>query len=72
MAGSYGKDVGFCWMQANFHGQIWKLFQFYLPLWIVIAFNVYSYVTVYRIVKTIMRLLESSSDNYDAVAEAKR
>jgi hypothetical protein len=52
--GSFGEDIGLCWMKTNVEGTIWKFLQFYLILWYAIGFNIYCYVQVYKTVHTLL------------------
>lgn len=46
---SYGDTGGWCWIvQFNEAGTLWRLLQFYIPLWFVVAYNTYVYVSVYQ------------------------
>ena len=60
--GSYGQSGGWCWIQASGKdyyksGTFWRLMTFYVPLWLVIAFNLFVYVSVIRYLRQQVRLM---------------
>jgi hypothetical protein len=59
--GSYGPSGGWCWIKATGSdfksGTFWRLMTFYVPLWLVIAFNLFVYVSVIRYLRQQMRLM---------------
>lgn len=52
---SYGPAQGWCWVAADegslWLGTMWRLLVFYVPLWIVIPFNIYSYARIIKAVR---------------------
>lgn len=63
---SYGPAQGWCWVSATqdqlWLGTVWRLLVFYVQLWVVICFNMYSYA---RIIKAIR--VHSSSGLIDVI-----
>lgn len=61
----YGEAQGWCWIQATgeYHvqGTIWRVVTFYLPLWLVIAFNSFVYYKIIKNVKKDVGLLGSDT-----------
>lgn len=67
--GTYGPSGGWCWIKAdgndNAKGTFWRIATFYMPLWLVIAFNLFVYVSVIRYLRQqvqLMLLPDISSD----------
>ena len=52
----YGEAQGWCWIEASgdfyLQGTVWRVVTFYLPLWIIIAYNSFVY---YKIIKNVKR-----------------
>jgi len=45
---SYGDTGGWCWItQLDEAGLAWRMFQFYIPLWLVVIYNCYVYFRLY-------------------------
>ena len=68
---SYGNTGAWCWIQAAGHrdaGTWWRLFIFYLPLWIAITFNAYTYFITIRA----MNQLFKSQDEMEIPAKYKK
>jgi len=66
---TYGPSGGWCWIQAEGRdyakGTFWRIATFYMPLWLVIAFNLFVYVSVIRYLRQqvqLMLLPDFSSD----------
>jgi hypothetical protein len=59
----YGLAQGWCWIKAKgeyrLQGTIWRVVTFYLPLWLVIAFNSFVYYKIIKNVKQDVGLLGS-------------
>ena len=59
----YGEAQGWCWIvtTGDYHvqGTVWRVVTFYLPLWIVIAFNSFVYFKIIKNVKKDASLLGS-------------
>mmetsp|Transcript_10616 Transcript_10616/g.25966 ORF Transcript_10616/g.25966 Transcript_10616/m.25966 type:complete len:800 (-) Transcript_10616:247-2646(-) len=43
---SYGNSIGWCWIKGTTAGEFWRFFQFYLPLWAVMGYNIQMYMSV--------------------------
>lgn len=58
---SYGQSGGWCWIKATgsdyVNGTFWRLMTFYVPLWLVIAFNLFVYVSVIRYLRQQVQLM---------------
>lgn len=58
---SYGPSEGWCWIQdqgKNYvSGTFWRLMTFYVPLWIVIVFNLFVYISVIRFLNQQVQLM---------------
>ena len=48
---SYGDSGGWCWIKTTENekwGNAWRFIQFFIPLWVSIAFNTYVYTKVHK------------------------
>lgn len=60
---SYGPAEGWCWIEGDSVGNIWRLSLFYGPLWIVIVFNVWAY---FRVIRSINSQFVNIEEEYRA------
>lgn len=63
-AGAFGSGGTDCWIKPDYWG--WRLASFYVPLWLIVAFNTAVYVRVFLLLRRTVRLAGSN----DAVARA--
>jgi len=59
-SGDYGPAGSWCWIKNSNRSLAWRFFEFYIPLWIAIIFNSYSY---YKVIKFIQQEMHDNLDD---------
>ena len=56
----YGAAGSWCWIKKSNRSLFWRMFEFYIPLWIAIIYNSYAY---YKVIKWLKLTMQDNMDN---------